>query len=171
MHTSPVIGYILNMPIYTEPDEPAFIAAEARDNWFVAVMLADYGELESAPDDTDVPDDLNWLLQVPPDRRNDFDEVECSLAYVSTDGAYRCTLWDATGEEDDPWAVFLVDAFGPRLLPEYSVFDEDADEETREEALRRAAEELTDRLEGGQFTRTGEAAVIPEWLRVPEEML
>jgi len=154
------------MPIYTEPDEPEFARLEARHRWFWNVLLADYGELEAAPDAGEAPESLNWLLLVPPDRRYDFDEAECGLAYVSPDGSYACTIWDATGEEDDPWAVFLIDDYGPRLLPEYSVFGEDTSVEAREAILKRAADEVPERAERGDFTRTGEAIVVPEWLLI-----
>jgi hypothetical protein len=152
------------MPLFTEIEEPEFAAAEARHRWFPNVMLADYGELSAAPEDTEVPDALNWLLMVPPERRYDFEDAECSLVYVSPDGSYTATLWDATGEDDDPWAVFWVDDFGPRLLTEYSLFDEEASEEEQESVLRRAAEEIPEKAERGEFTRTGEPIEIPDWL-------
>ena len=153
------------MPIYTEPEEPEFADAEARDAWFAAVMLAEYGELEGVPSDIEVPAELDWLLATPLTRRYDFEEAECGLAYHAPDSAYRCTVWDVTGEGDDPWAVFLVDAFGTRLLPEYSLFDEEATDEERDEVLGRAAIEIPARLERGEFTRTGTPVTIPPWLR------
>ncbi|MBC7806066.1 MAG: hypothetical protein H7145_07930, partial [Akkermansiaceae bacterium] len=82
---------------------------------------------------------------------------------------YTATIWDASGEDDLPWAVLLVDDYGVRLLPEYSVFDEDADEETLEAALAKGASELPTRLESGEFDRTGEPLAIPEWLLAKTE--
>ncbi|MBC8103050.1 MAG: hypothetical protein H7Z41_10740 [Cytophagales bacterium] len=152
------------MPLYTEIEEPEFADGEARHRWFVNVVLADYGELESAPKDTEVPNELNWLLLVPPDRRYDFEDVECGMVYLSPDGAYTATVWDASGEDDEPWGVFWVDDFGPRLLPEYSVFREEATEEEREAVLRRAADEIPDRAERGEWTRTGTPVAVPDWL-------
>lgn len=154
------------MPIYTEPEEPEFVRMEARHRWFYNVLLAEYGELPGAPEETDPPEALNWLLLVPPERRYDFEEVECGLVYVAPDGGYACTVWDATGEEDDPWGVFVVDDFGPRLLAEYSIFDEEATEEAREAVLRRAADEVPERAERGEFVRSGEPVAIPAWLLV-----
>ncbi len=156
------------MPLFTEIEEPEFAAAEARHRWFPNVMLADYGELSAAPEDTEVPDALNWLLMVPSDRRYDFEEAECSLVYVSSDGSYIATLWDVTGEEDEPWAVFWVDDFGPRLLTGYSLFAEETTEEEQEAVLGRAAEEIPEKAERGDFTRGGEAIPIPEWLMVEQ---
>jgi hypothetical protein len=157
------------MPQFTEPEEPEFIAAEARHRWFYNVMRADYGEI-AIPDDTDVPDALNWLMLVPKERRNDFEDTECSFVYLSPDGSYCATVWDAMGPEEDglPWAVFWVDDFGPRLLTEYSLFDEEVTEEMQETILRRAAEEIPERAERGQFTRTGTSIMIPDWLMVEE---
>src|SRR5918998_550610 len=114
------------MPIYTEPDEPEYAYLERRHGWFPRVLEAEYGEQE-AP--SELPQALNWLLLVPAARRYDFEEVECGLAYVAPDGGYACTVWDVSGEEDDPWAVFVVDDYGARFLPEYSVLEENASEE------------------------------------------
>ena len=159
------------MPIYTEPEEPEFARMEARHRWFGNVLLAEYGELVGAPEDEDVPESLNWLLQVPLERRYDFEEAECGLAYVAADGGYACTIWDVTGEEDDPWAVFVVDDFGARLLPEYTIFDEEATTEQRDAVLRRAADETAGRAENGDFTRTAAALLaVPEWLLVEPEL-
>ena len=152
------------MPLFTETEEPEFAAAEACHRWFPNTLLADYGELSAAPPDTEVPGALNWLLMVPPDRRYDFEEVECGLVYISPDGAYAATIWDATGEEDDPWAVFWVDDFGPRLLTEYSLFDDEMTDEAREAILQRAADEIPQRAERGEFIRSGEPLAIPSWL-------
>ena len=52
------------------------------------------------------------------------------------------------------------------MLKEYSVLDEDADDETLEAILQRTAEELPERLERGDFHRTGETLNIPDWLTV-----
>ena len=65
---------------------------------------------------------------------------------------------------------FVVDEYGARLLPEYSILDEDASDTEREDALRRAAEEIPDRAERGDFTRTGTPVVVPVWLRAPREL-
>jgi hypothetical protein len=156
------------MSLFTEIEEPEFAAGEARHRWFLNVMLADYGELSAAPDDAEIPDPLNWLLLVPSDQRYDFEEVECSLVYVSPDGTYTATVWDATGEEDYPWAVFWVDDFGPRLLREYSLLSEETTAEEQEAVLRRAADEIPDRAERGEFTRSGEPITVPEWLMAEE---
>ena len=160
------------MPLFTETEEPEFTAAEARHRWFVNVLLSDYGELPTAPQDREVPDVLNWLLMVPPERRYDFEDVECGLVYVSPDGAYTATIWDATGEEDDPWAVFWVDDFGPRLLGEYSIFDDEMTEVEREAVLRCAADEIPEQAEQGKYTRVGTPTDIPGWLmaELPEEI-
>ena len=156
------------MPQFTETEEPEFAAAEARHRWFFNVMLADYGELRTAPDDIEVPEALNWLLLVPQDRRNDFEEAECSMAYISPDGSYSATVWDATGAEDEPWAVFWIDDFGPRLLSEYSVFSEEMTDEEQEAVLQRAADEIPEKAARGEFIRTGETITIPDWLMAPE---
>ncbi len=152
------------MPLFTEIEEPEFAAAEARHRWFHNVLLAECGELNTTPHDTEVPGILNWLLVVPPKRRDDFEDVECGLVYISPDGIYTASVWDATGEEDDPWAVFWVDDFGPRLLTEYSLFDEEMPEAEREAVLRRAADEIPERAERGEFIRSGEPMAIPSWL-------
>lgn len=155
------------MPVLTEPDEPEFARLEARHGWFARVLLVEYGESD-AP--SEIPGALNWLDLVPAARRYDFEDAECGLAYQSPDGAYSATVWDASGEEDDPWAVFLVDDFGARLLSEYSLLDEAMPDADREERLRRAAEDLPDRLEAGEFDRSGMAIVIPAWLASSEEI-
>jgi hypothetical protein len=157
------------MPLYTEPDEPEFAELEKRHAWFAAVLLHEYGEQEGAPAEVDTPAALNWLEQIPLTRRYDFEDAECGLAHVSADGAYRCTVWDATGVKDDPWAVFVVDDYGARLLPEYSLLDEEATDEQREAVLRRAADEIPDRAERGEFARTGTPVAVPDWLREPRE--
>ena len=150
------------MPLFTEPSEPEFARLEARHGWFPRVLLAEYGEID-APGE--IPEGLNWLLLLPAARRYDFEDAECGLACVSPDGGYACTVWDVSGEENDPWAVFVVDDFGARLLPEYSILDEETTDAEREDRLRRAADELPDRLEAGEFRRGGAAIVVPAWLR------
>jgi hypothetical protein len=104
------------------PDDPEFAAYEAQHRWFEHVLLATWNELE-VPEE--VPVALDWLAVLPPGTDLDIEEVECSLAYVGESG-YTATIWDASGVEDDlPWAVFLVDDFGARLLAEYSLFEEE----------------------------------------------
>jgi hypothetical protein len=151
------------MPLYL-PDDPEFAALEARHRWFESVLLATFGELTT---DDDPPEALDWLELLPAGRRLDIEEVECSLAFVADDG-YTATVWDATGDGDDPWAVFLIDDFGPRLLAEYSVFDEDADDAARDAVLAHASEALPERLLLGALTRTGTPVPIPAWLAEPE---
>lgn len=158
------------MPIFTEPEEPEFARIEARDAWIPTILLAEYGELEGVPPDIEVPESLNFLLQVPIERRYDFEEAECGLAYVADDGIYACSIWDVTGEDDDPWAVFVVDEFGARLLAEYSMFEEETSEEARDAVLLRASTEIPARAARGEFTRTGMPVEIPAWLRVAPEL-
>ncbi len=149
------------MAIYDEGDGNDFADCEERFVWVPNALAVEYGEWET---EETLPAELNWLNLLPDDPRYDLDEVECSLVYVSDATQYTATVWDASGEDDLPWAVLLVDDYGVRLLPEYSVFDEDADEETLEAALAKAASELPSRLESGEFDRTGEPLVIPDWL-------
>lgn len=153
------------MPLYT-PDDPEFASLEARHRWFDAVLQAECGELLG--DEDGAPAALNWLDLVPPSRALDLVECECSLAYVG-DSGYACTIWDATGEEDEPWAVFVVDDAGPRWLSEYSLFDEDADEAALEATLEKASAELPARLEAGDFDRPAPPVPIPDWLARPVE--
>jgi hypothetical protein len=153
------------MPIFTEPEEPEFASLEARDSWFVSVMLAEYGELEGVASDIEMPAELDWLLATPLARRYDFEEAECGLAFYADDSDYCCTVWDVTGDGDDPWAVFLVDIYGARLLSEYSLFDEEATDEERDEVLGRAAIEIPARAERGELFRSGTPVTIPEWLK------
>lgn len=151
--------------LYT-PDDPEFAACEARAAWFERVLLATWNEIE-APEV--LPDALNWLALLPEGTDLDIEDVECSLAYVS-DSGYTATVWDASGVEDDlPWAVFLVDDFGARLLPEYSVFEgeEELPAVALEQALARAEQELPDRLLAHEFDREGEPLALPEWLTDP----
>lgn len=149
------------MAIYDEGDGNDFADFEEEFAWVPNVLAVEYGEWET---EEVVPPELNWLDLLPDDPRYDLDEVECSLVYENDTTGYRATIWDASGEDDLPWAVLLVDAYGVRLLPEYSVFDEDANEETLEAVLAKGASELPTRLESGEFDRTGEPLVIPEWL-------
>jgi hypothetical protein len=149
------------MPIYDQPDDAPLLGAYARTRWFEAVLEFEYGEREA---EEEIPGPLNWLKDLPVDLQFGLDEAECSLAYVAADGAYRAAVWEVTGEDDRPWLMYLVDDFGPRLLTEYSVTDEEADDETLEATLRRAAEELPERLERGEFHRAGDPLEIPEWL-------
>ena len=105
-------------------------------------------------------------MLLPEDPRYDLESVECSIAYENDATGYAATVWDASGEDDLPWAVVLVDDFGARLLSEYSLLDEDADEETLEALLAKAAVELPKRLLAGEFDREGTPLEIPEWLAV-----
>lgn len=159
------------MPLYTEPDEEGFRRLQQRHIWFSRILEIEYGERDAAASGNEpIPAALDWLSPLPVSVRYDFDEVECSLAYEKDDRSYACTVWDVSGEDDLPWAVFIVDDAGaPRLLPEYSVLDNDADEETLEETLRRAAEELPDRLLRGDFNRVGASVPIPGWLKAADE--
>ena len=156
------------MPLFTEIEEPEFAAAEARFRWFLNVLLADYGELSAAPENFEIPEPLNWLQTVPPETRYDFEDVECSLVYVSPDGSYTGSIWDVSGEESYPWAVFWVDDLGPRLLTDYSLLAEEMTEEEQEAVFRRAADEIPEKAERGDFTRSGEPIVIPDWLMAEE---
>jgi hypothetical protein len=151
--------------LYT-PDDPEFADCEARFRWFEHVLLASWSEIE-APDET--PEAFDWLALVPDGKALDIEDVECSLAFVS-DSGYAATIWDASGVEDDlPWAVFLVDDFGARFLPEYSLFDgeEDLPESVLEDILAKAERELPDRLLAGEFDRAGEPLSLPDWLANP----
>jgi len=159
------------MPLYDDPEnEPGFARLAERHRWFPAVLEAEYGERET-PEGEAVPPALDWMSDLSVEARYSFDEVECSLAYEDLKAGYACTIWDASGEDDRPWGVYVVDDFGPRLLPEYSVLDNEADDDALNDALQRAAEQLPDRLLAGEFTRTGEPAAVPEWLlaELPEQ--
>ncbi|MBC8142782.1 MAG: hypothetical protein H7Y38_15265 [Armatimonadetes bacterium] len=149
------------MAIYDESDGEAFAQWETAFLWMPNVLAVEYGEWET---ENEVPVALNWLELLPEDPRYDFDEVECSLAYVNDTTGYAATVWDVSGEDDLPWAVILADAYGVRLLSEYSVLDETADEETLETVLAKAAAQLPLRLEAGEFDRVGEPLDIPDWL-------
>ena len=151
--------------LYT-PDDPEFSQYEAHYRWFEHVLMAAWNEIVV---EEELPEALDWLGRLPPGRELDIEEVECSLAYVSTTG-YTATLWDASGVEDDlPWAVFLVDDFGARLLSEYSLFDDEDGLEAGalEAVLAKASEELPDRLLAGEFDRRGEPRDVPDWLLHP----
>jgi hypothetical protein len=150
------------MPTYVDPSEPVFAEIERRDRWFPNVLLAEYGELAEG---SEIPNALNWLNEVPVARRYDFEDVECGMVYVSEDGGYACSVWDVSGADDDPWAVFVVDPLGARLLPAFSILDEkQMDEEQRTGLLKKAADAIPDAAVRGEFTRTGEPLVIPDWL-------
>ena len=150
------------MPLYDETDEP-FVDIEAQFVWVPNVLAIEYGELE-VPEP--IPAALNWPALIPEDPRYDFETLECSLAYENPKTGYVATVWDASGADDLPWAVLLADDFGVRLLAEYSVMDETAGEAALETALARAAAELPERLEAGEFDRTGEPVAVPDWLLV-----
>jgi hypothetical protein len=156
------------MPLYTEPDEPEFTALEEKFRWFENVIAFEYGEREP---EGDIPAALNWLLLLPEDLQLGIADVECSLAYRNDTSGYACTVWDASGEDDLPWAVFVADDFGARLLKEYSVLTEEAEQETLETTLRHAAADLPDRLLRGELDRTGLPVVVPVWLsaHTPED--
>lgn len=153
------------MPVYDSPEDAPLQEAYTRYRWFEHVLEFEYGE---RPDPQEVPPALNWVRLLPTEAQFGLDSVECSLYYAGISG-YRCTIWDVTGEDDLPWAVFVVDDFGPRLLPEYSVLDEEANESDLERTLARAGEELPERLERGDFDRTGTPLIIPDWLDAPAD--
>lgn len=159
------------MPIYTEITEPEFAHWERQHRWFAQVLAAEYGELAHMQEET--PADLNWLEVLPLARRYDFEDVECGMAYVSPEGGYACTVWDVSGPDDDPWAVFVVDDYGARLLPEYSLLDDEEEmtEDERAATLARAAEEIPERAEAGEFVRSGTPLTIPDWLQSTDEEL
>jgi len=149
--------------IYDDPDDPNLDRLARRFAWFAAVLEVDYGERDG---DKDIPAEMHWLAELPVDVRYGFDEVECSLGFEDAAAGYACAVWEASGEDDIPWAVYVVDDFGARLLPEYSVLDIDADEGTLDAALGRAADELPDRLLAGEFVRGGLTPLaIPDYLR------
>ena len=154
------------MTMLFTPDESEFAGFEARFRWFEHVLLAAWNEIQG---EEEVPGALDWLRLLPEGTDLDIEDVECSLAYQS-DSGYVATVWDASGVEDDlPWAVFLVDDFGARLLPEYSLFEgEDELPSTALEAvLARAEQELPDLLLSGALDRIGEPLSIPPWLATP----
>jgi len=153
------------MPLYTEPDEPEFAEMAERFRWFEKVIALEYGEWEAGGEE--IPAGLNWLLLLPEDLQFSLADVECSLAYRNEATGYACTIWDASGEDDLPWAVFLADDYGARLLLEYSVLSEEAGREVLEETLRRAADVLPDRLLRGEFDRTGVPVAVPDWMNAP----
>ena len=154
------------MPLHT-PEDPEFAALEARHAWFDAVLQAECGEIVG--DDDGAPGPLNWLSLLPPSRALDVMETECSLAWVSPGGGL-VTVWDATGDEDDPlWAVFVVDDAGARWLPEYSVIDPDAESVDVDRVLEKASLELPDRLVAGEFDRELPTCPVPQWLSSPTQ--
>jgi hypothetical protein len=147
------------MPLYT-PDDPEFSALAARHAWLEHALAAACGELA---DDPELPKELDWLTLLPPALMLDIESVDCSLAFTLE--GYVATVWDATGEDDFPWATLLVDAAGVRLLPEYSALSEEADLST---ILEKAAAELPDRLLCGEFSRPDAPPLtIPKWLSSP----
>jgi len=152
------------MRFYEDPADPTFAQLEERFRWFPAVLEAEYGERTAPEGAGGIPAALDWMNDLSPEARYSFDELECSLAFNDPESGYVCTVWDVSGEDDLPWAVYLVDDYGARLLPEYSVLDNDVGDETLDAALQRAAEELPERLAAGEFTRTGNAPTVPDWL-------
>ena len=149
------------MPLYT-PDDSEFAALAERHAWFDTVLAASCGELLG---DHDPPAPLDWTALLPPALALEFTGADCSLAYVH--GSYTLTVWDATGEGDAPWALFLADDAGVRLLPEYSVLDPDAPDSVFDATLARAAGELPGRLLAGELDRNLPAVEIPDWLKSP----
>jgi hypothetical protein len=148
------------------PDDPEFDSYEVRHRWFEHVLLATWNEIVV---EGEVPITLDWLAVLPPGTDLDIEEVECSLVYVGENG-YMATVWDASGVEDDlPWAVYLVDDYGARFLPEYSLFEgeEELPSDALEQVLALAEKELPDRLLAGEFDRELEPLAIPEWLLSP----
>jgi hypothetical protein len=150
------------MPLYT-PDDKDFDTIANRFRWFENVLAVEYGEVEIVET---IPDPFNWILLLPLEIQLGLDEADCSLAYVGDQG-YTCTVWDVTGPDDLPWATFLVDDLGPRLLPEYSLLKEEAEPEELEAILQAAAEILPARLLAGEFQRHGVVIAIPDFLLAP----
>ena len=149
--------------LYDDPDDPNLDRLARRFAWFAAVMEVDYGERDA---EKDIPANLNWLAAFPDDLRYSFDEVECSLGFEDPTRGYACTVWDVSGEDDLPWAVYVVDDFGARLLPEYSILLLDAEPSALDAGLQRASEEIPTRLLAGEFTRTEDTPLeIPLHLR------
>jgi hypothetical protein len=146
------------MPLYT-PDDPEFPALAEHHAWLEHALAAACGEIEGDPE---LPETLDWLRLVPPTVILDFESLDCALAYEN--GNYQATVWDATGEDDFPWATLLVDDGGVRLLAEYSTFDESDDLDA---ILEKASAELPERLLSGELDRTGEPLTIPDWLKTP----
>lgn len=162
------------MALYDDSEDAPLQEAYTHYRWFEHVLEFEYGERDSSDSTTlSVPDELNWLRLLPATAQVGLDAVECSLYYQSETSGYSCTVWDVTGEDDLPWVVFLVDDFGPRLLTEFSVLDEDAEnvDALLEETLSRTADELPARLRRGDFDRIGTPLVIPAWLDEPGEVL
>src|SRR5688572_2228371 len=122
------------MALHHDPEDGELAAAYERTRWFEAILEVEYGERE---EEGEIPSALNWFDLVPSTLQLDLDEAECSLAFESETSGYRCALWEATGVEDRPWLTFLVDDFGVRLLKEYSLLDEDADDAELDAVLGR----------------------------------
>lgn len=150
------------MPLY-DPTDVEFAPLAERFRWFANVLTFEYGE-EDAPEA--LPDALNWVRLLPLELQLGLDDADCSLAYQSntSEYAYACTIWDVSGPDDLPWCVFIADAYGLRLLTEYSLLTDEADDADLEAVLERATREVPDRLEQGDFDRTGEPVAIPVWL-------
>ncbi|MDX1934852.1 MAG: hypothetical protein SFU56_19820 [Capsulimonadales bacterium] len=151
------------MPLYT-PEDAGFEEIAERHLWFANVLAFEYGE--AVADDATVPDALNWIRLLPVDLQLGLDEADCSLAYVGENG-YVGTIWDVTGPDDLPWAVFLADDLGPRLLTEFSLLTEEATDDALQTVLQAAAETIPARLLAGEYDRHGEPVPIPEFLRSP----
>jgi|GEM_PF-741091 hypothetical protein len=158
--------YNRGMPLHDDPDDPILTTAYERTRWFEAVLEVEYGE---RPAHGEIPPELNWLALLPPSHQFDLDEVECSLAYVSAGGDYQGVIWEATGEDDRPWVLFLVDDYGVRLLAEYSALEEDISDDDLDVILARSSAELPERLLSGEFDRSGTPITIPDWLVSPSE--
>src|SRR5688572_10636434 len=110
------------MALHHDPDDPKLAEAYERTRWFEAVLEVEYGERGV---EGEIPSALNWFALVPDALQLDLEEVECSLVFESETSGYWCVIWEVTGVEDCPWLAFLVDDFGVRLLPEYSVLEEE----------------------------------------------
>lgn len=148
------------MPLYDETDTE-FKALVHDFRWFGNVLFYEYGEAE-APED--IPRELNWVRLLPLEWQLGLDDADCSLAYVSPSGDYRCTVWDVSGPDDLPWCVFIADDLGPRFLAEYSLLADEAEDAELEAILDRATSQVPDRLEAGDFNRTGTPLSVPAWL-------
>ena len=152
------------MPVYL-PDEKPFLILADRFAWFENVLAFEYGERDA---DAAIPSELNWLRLLPENLQLSLAYVECSLAYENPATGYVAAVWDVSGEDDLPWAVFLADDFGSRLLTEYSLLAEDAEPKDLDAVLSSATAEIPDRLLAGTFDRDGTPLSIPEWLAAPE---
>jgi hypothetical protein len=139
------------MPLFNPTDEE-FEPLLERFRWFEEVLAIEYGEEDVDPD-AEIPEAFNWLRLLPTELQLGLTDVECSLIYQNPASGYLCAIWDVTGEDDLPWAVFVADECGARLLGEYSLLAEEADTEKLDALLDRAVEELPDRLLSGEFER------------------